>query len=306
MNHSSPGPSTAKLLPKIVLLLSILFAAVSLLAGRNDAIAVSSNAVAEYVRGRDADGKPRPESYVFMEGVHLAGNTRDGSEERMTFAQISQTLAVSLAKQNYYPATEVSSANLLIRVYWGTTITYEDPQRDQNIERLNTALSNMQSATDANMPVDVLEMRSAMNDNAYEANNQSAAVERNARLLGYKLSLLREEKKLYASTTEQTMRMELSEERYFVVLMAYDYQFMRREKKPKLLWVTRLSIRGPGNNFTEALPALAVAGRDVFGQNLEDLKRIKVRDLPGGEVKLHDLQVLGTAEDEAGERKESK
>ena len=101
---------------------------------------------------------------------------------------------------------------------------------------------------------------------------------------------------MVASVQEQTMRMELAEERYFVVLMAYDYQFMKREKKPKLAWVTRLSIRGPGNNFTEALPALALAGAEVYGRNLDSLERIKVRDLPGGEVIMGDLKVIGVEE----------
>lgn len=45
------------------------------------------------------------------------------------------------------------------------------------------------------------------------------------------------------TSDELTMSVELNEERYFVILMAYDYQHMRREKKPKLLWVTRLSLR---------------------------------------------------------------
>lgn len=297
MNTQAPHASApARSLSQAALLLGVLAAALPAMAGKNDAIAVSSTAVTGYTRATEGDGKPRPETYIFMEGVHLAGNTRDKSEERMTFEEITRTLAVSLAKQSYYPTRDMANANLLIRVYWGTTMIYEDPERDQNIERLNSALSGMQDAAAAGTAGDTLALRSAINDNIATANNVEGAIERNARLLGYKTSLLKEEKNFFASTTEQTMRSELNEERYFVVLMAYDYQLIRTEKKPKLLWVTRLSIRSPGNNFTEALPALAIAGGDVFGQNLEDMKRIKVRDLPGGEVKLHELKVLGTAE----------
>lgn len=276
--------------------LGLLLSTVALMAGKNDAIVISSTAGPDYQRPLDAKGKPAPETYVFMEGVHLEGGTRDKSEERMTYEEITRTLAVNLARQNYFPTKDVAAANLLIRVYWGTTLIYEDPQRDQNIAALNTAMANAQSQMESGGLVDATELKQAVNDNALAASGVEGAIERNARLLGYKRSLLKEEKNLVASIAEQTMRMELAEERYFVVLMAYDFQFMRKEKKPKLLWITRLSIRSPGNNFTEALPALAIAGSDVFGQNLTDMKRIKLRDLPGGEVIMGDLKVIGVEE----------
>jgi hypothetical protein len=306
MNHRPLAPRPSRHLFLVTLLLGMLAAALPALADKNDAIVISSTAIPQYVRAVDANGKPRPETYAFTEGVHLQGDTRDRSEERMTFEEITRTLASSLAKQSYFPASDAASANLLIRVYWGTTKIFDDPEREQNIERLSTARANMQTAADAGTPIDLIAMNSALNDSANANNSTAAAVERNARLLGYKLSLLKEEKNTMASAREQSMRAELAEERYFVVLMAYDFQFQRREKKSKLLWVTRLSIRGPGNNFTEALPALATAGSAIFGQNLADMKRIKVRDLPGGTVKLHDLKVLGTADTTPPEAKTGK
>ncbi len=292
--RSLPVPTGFRRLALV--LLGLLLPTAALVAGKNDAIVISSTAAPDYQRPLDAKGKPAPETYVFMEGIHLEGGTRDRSEERMTYEEITRTLAVNLAKQNYFPTRDVPAANVLIRVYWGTTQIYEDPQRDQNIAALNTAMANAQSQMESGGQVDTTELKQAINDNALAANGVEGAIERNARLLGYKRSLLKEEKNMVASIAEQTMRMELAEERYFVVLMAYDFQFMRKEKKPKLLWITRLSIRTPGNNFTEALPALAVAGADVFGQNLTDMKRIKVRDLPGGEVTMGELKVIGVEE----------
>ncbi len=296
MNAASSSSTWCRQRRLVAVVLGILIATGRLIAGKNDAIVISSTAAPDYQRPLDAKGKPVPESYVFMEGVHLEGGTRDRSEERMTYEEITRTLAVSLSKQSYLPTKDVAGANLLIRVFWGTTLIYEDPQRDQNIAALNTAMANAQSQMESGGQVDTTELKQAINDNALAANGVEGAIERNARLLGYKRSLLKEEKNMMASIAEQTMRMELSEERYFVVLMAYDFQFMRKEKKPKLLWITRLSIRTPGNNFTEALPALAVAGSEVYGRNLDGLERIKVRDLSGGEVILGDLKVIGVEE----------
>jgi hypothetical protein len=281
----------------LALICAFAMSGVTTRAGKNDAVVISSTAAADYVRPTDEKGKPVPQSYVFMEGKYLGGGTVDNSEARMTFDEITRILATNLAKQNYLPTKDVASASLLIRIFWGTTLIYEDPQRDQNIAAINTAMSNMQTATAEGGVADPGELKMALGESeGGSMGGVEGAIARNAALLGYKRTLDKEGRRMVASVEEQTMRMELAEERYFVVLMAYDYQFMKREKKPKLAWVTRLSIRGPGNNFTEALPALALAGAEVYGRNLDSLERIKVRDLPGGEVILGELKVLGAVE----------
>ncbi len=296
MNPVRPAPGEARFRSWAALVGLALLAATNLIAGKNDAVVISSTAAADYVRPLDEKGKAVPETYVFMEGKHLGGGTVDGSEARMTFTEITHTLATNLAKQSYFPTKDLAAAGLLIRVFWGTTLTYEDPQRDQNIAAINSAMSNMRSATEGGGVADPGELKMALGESEGPAGGVEGAIARNAALLGYKRTLIKESQKIVASLEEQTMRMELAEERYSVVLMAYDYQYMKREKKPKFAWVTRLSIRGPGNNFTEALPALALAGAEVYGRNLDSLERVKVRDLPGGEVILGELKVIGTAE----------
>jgi hypothetical protein len=262
-----------------------------------DPVVISSTAAPDYVRPLDGNGKTLPETYIFMEGKYMGGAAADASERKVTFTDITQLLAVSLTKQNYFPTKDAAAANLLIRIYWGTTLIYEDPQRDQNIAAVNAALSGMQQAVADGGVADPGEMKSALAQQDVAQGGVEGAMARNAALLGYRRSLDKEGRRMVASIEEQTMRMELSEDRYFVVLMAYDYQYMKKEKKPKLLWVTRLSMRGPGNNFLEAFPALTMAGAQVYGQDLVGMKRVKVSELPSGNVKLGELQVLGTVED---------
>jgi hypothetical protein len=267
----------------------------ALLAGRNDAVAISAIAVADYARPLAPDGKPVPQTYVFNEGQRLSAPTVDGSLDRMTFADLTRTLAVNLAAQEYYPTKDVPSADLLLRVFWGATTTYEDPMRDQNIEAINSAMAGF-AQLEQGAFVDL----SAIQNTLAQVNGAQSGVEgaiaRNAALLGYRRELDRLSHKLNLDPEEIMLRTELNEERYFVVLLAYDYQLMLREKRSRLLWITRLSIRGPGNNFTEALPALAQAGAHVFGRNLDGLERIKVRDLSRGEVTLGELKVIGIEE----------
>ena len=262
-------------------------------AGRNDAIVVSASATSDYARPLDAEGRPAPETYVFMEGEYMGGSTADESEGKLSFDALTRVLAENLIKQNYVPTRNVPEAKLLIRVVWGTTLTYEDPQRQQNIESLNAAVAQYGESYEANGMADPGRINEITMTQGLEQNTADSAIERNALLLGYKRAMDKLSQRIIATGDEQDMRLELNEERYFVVLLAYDYELLRQTKKSKLLWITRLSIRSPGNNFTEALPMLALAGAESYGRNVDDLQRVKVRNLPGGEVKMPEMKVLG-------------
>jgi hypothetical protein len=96
------------------------------------------------------------------------------------------------------------------------------------------------------------------------------------------------------------MNEELNEERYFIIVMAYDYQLLRKEKKSQVLWITRISVRSPGNNFAEAVPTLAHAGSEVFGRHVDGLVKIKTRK--GGRVDLGELKTLGVEAAPSGEK----
>jgi len=50
---------------------------------------------------------------------------------------------------------------------------------------------------------------------------------------------------------------DIEHNRYFVVLMAYDFQVLWKQRKHKLLWETRFSIREQGNDFEKVLPAIS-------------------------------------------------
>ena len=91
-------------------------------------VAVVATAREEYVERRLVDGKPRPESYVFMQGNYYGGHTVDRSLERMTFRQIAEFLAPELVKQEYRPTTQVKEADLLLVVHWGATVPYVGSQ----------------------------------------------------------------------------------------------------------------------------------------------------------------------------------
>ena len=63
-------------------------------------VAVVSRATPEYTQRKFGDGKPQPESYVFMQGRYFDGVRADCSIEKMSFREIAGFLAPELARAN--------------------------------------------------------------------------------------------------------------------------------------------------------------------------------------------------------------
>jgi hypothetical protein len=82
---------------------------------------------------------------------------------------------------------------------------------------------------------------------------------------------------------------ELEDNRYFVVLMAYDFRLLWKEKKHKLLWETRFSIRQRHNDFDQQLAAMAADASRYFGQDTQGVIRTPLRE---GKVTLGQPKVI--------------
>lgn len=262
----------------------------------NERIAVSSTAAPEYVRQDDGVAGLRPEGYIFTQGHHIESGTRDSSIEKLTFNKLVQQLAPDLARQKYFPARSAETADLLIVVHWGVSQVYDDPQKDTRMDAINNALPELQAQVRENGMGDAAPLNDVYDSLEWAQQNSQAAFWRNARLLGYARELQRfGAGNGYQSEREKLLNAELSEERYFVVLMAYDYQAMKKNRSSKLVWTTRLSVRTAGNNFTEALPVLTQAGSHVFGKQVDGLVHAKA-NLREGRVTFGELKVLGVVE----------
>ncbi len=255
-------------------------------------VVVSATAAPAYRRGQGPDGV-LPESYVFSAGIHFGGATRDRRQEQMPFLTVAQTLAAGLARQSYFPAKDPAQANLVIIVHWGATQTYDDFNRQDTLESLNNELADYTAKIQANGMADAGPLNLLLSAQDAAATRQEQYLNANAELLGFKRSLLNEGANIVASEEEKTMRIELAEERYFVVLMAYDYQFLKKTKTPRLLWVTRMSVRSPGNNFTEAVPGMTRIAADFFGQQRDGITRAETK-LREGKVEIGELKVIGS------------
>jgi hypothetical protein len=282
-------------LPAAGLMLALAGVTPGLRAAGGEFVVVSTTAAPEYRRTPGPDGV-RPESYVFSPGRHFGGATRDQSQEKMPFLTLAQTLAASLARQRYFPAADPARANLVIIVHWGSTETYEDPNRQDNLAATSQALSDYRAQIAESGIADPSRLNQLLFDQETTATRQDDFLNTNAELLGYKRSLRQAGERLYSSEEESTMRSELGEERYFVVLMAYDYQRLKKDKQSRLLWVTRMSVRSPGHNFATAVPGMARIAADFYGQQRDGLTR-RETTLREGQVDIGELKVIGPVPD---------
>jgi hypothetical protein len=260
--------------------------------------AVASKVYPGYVRARLADGHFKPESYAFGEGGKWAGEIADQTIDQMRFLDVAHVIAGPLASQAFLPAKDPATAQLLIMVYWGTTAV-PGPASD------SIALGQFQLAQDnlnkylVNSKVDVrgkvaaggayadaaLDQMSAATAMLNMQNHQDDKLNyANALMLGYDApGLIGTEHGNYVRGTafqidRDDLYEEITENRYFVVLMAYDFQTLWKQKKHRLLWETRFSISERRNAFNRALPTMAQYAARYFGQPSNGLVRERLKE----------------------------
>lgn len=281
--------------------------------------AVQSKVSEGYSRVRLADGSFQHETYTFGEGGHIGGPSHDNTIDKLTFLDIAKVIAGPLEKKNYVPVEDRNPENtkLLVMVYWGTTtgtsdasdsLAYQNLQRGQRAKAPPTPppASMANSAAGGGSAANQQARQNAASQSARQSADDGAMAAvlaenwqrdqvdmRNAMLLGYDTELAETSD---VGSTPATRRRddlisELEENRYFVVLMAYDYQALWKQKKHSLLWVTRFSIRERGSDFERLLPSMVGYASQYFGQDSRGLLR---RPLPEGHVEIGEPKSLGT------------
>jgi hypothetical protein len=284
-----------------------------------EAVAIESKVSPDYVRAKDAGGKPLAESFAFAKGgVWRSGEA--GTKDPLDFMQVARTIAAPLASQNYVSSRDPGTTKLLVVVYWGTTRVPDNATSSVAGENLQAA---SQAAMSANHPQPVrfnagdscapnqMAQTNSINytvmtpdqidtDNAMSAAmSMSASVEHQRNLIDEQNAMMLGYDSWWAETAQfrnspqdyrrADMLAELESRRYFVVLMAYDFQKLWKEKKPKLLWETRFSVREDGDDFTKHLAAMAGSAAAYFGQ---DSGKLLHKPLPEGRVDVGEIKNL--------------
>jgi hypothetical protein len=296
--------------------------------GTDNVTVVSARTSDDYRRTTLPTGEYKPEYYAFAEGGRWNAAVSDPSLDQMKFIDVARTVAVPLATQAYMPTRDPKETKLLLVVYWGrtntgsagidTTTALQDFQsasaaatsakaanEQQKIASTkignsgdagNMVCGHIETNTTAQQTTDIIASQSALNGAMGIVAAQNAAndksYEQNAAMLGYD-SLITQSSALEnpaLAYRRQDAISELQRDRYFVVLMAYDFQLMWKQKKHKLLWETRLSLDQRGNEFNQQVAMMAKAAAQYFGKDTHGLVR---EDLPQGRVNVGAVKNLG-------------
>lgn len=278
-------------------------------------VVARSSVFGDYLEMRRVDGKPQPQSYVFMPGRHLSGNRRDRSLERFSFRALAGRLAAGLRAQDFHPAASLAKADLVLVVHWGATAGRNRDQvaLSQGFDVLASLGSQAevyrgeldQAVKDGEFQR-ADELRGQIDQLASAARQEQQSVleqERNvggadtAALLGFTQELTREDGTLAEHERRKTLHELTREECYFVVVMAYDAPTLVESKRLKRRWSLRVSINTAGVNFPEAVDRIAQVASQHAGLPQEELAfaypPARKRE---GTVTVGDIVVLGAVE----------
>jgi hypothetical protein len=258
--------------------------------------AVSSQVSDDYVRAKLPGGGFQPETYAFGEGGRWGGAISDKTFDGVRFTDVAHVVARPLADQNYLPAKDPRTARLLIMVYWGTTKVSDTPEQSPLYFNYGAALAESARLAAAGAKGEADDVLSSGEAQLSMANRITDHIDfDNAAILGYDTSGLigteyGQNIRSSALGLEQRDQVaDVEENRYFVVLMAYDFQILWKSHKHKLVWETRFSINERHNAFDKALPVMAQAAAPFFGRASHGLLRDRV---PEGNVLVKDPSVI--------------
>jgi len=247
-------------------------------------VLVDSYADKGYLEDKETDDGLRPETYHFVEGKFVGGYIRDKSLREVPFMEIAENLAVELRKRNYFPARSEDEGDLLIVVNRGVT------QIQADFEDLFPADDEEDSLDSEGDEESTDETPGAyLDESGYTYREQD-----NAKLIGFDRALRRRDLGIQESMELQEM---LKEERYFLILSAFDLKTLRKTGEKRLVWSTRFSMDAVKVGFDDAHFALSRAASGYFGTNLDgDLGKVNTFAGPG-EVTKGELRVVETLEE---------
>lgn len=296
---------------------SVSLLAVSAAFGGDDAIvtAVYSKVSNGYQRQKMPDGSYKREYYALGKGVYVPGVGLDRSIDGVKYPQVAKIVAQFLALENYYLAQDAKSADLLLTITWGKTTPFNDTIYRTNADTFFSASNSLASAnasvrasenagdqqrTPDGIQTPARSVRDAAR-NEFEGelfkmtmfeDARRQADQYNARLLGYveEINYLDTPSRFAgAGDAYRDLFDDIENERYYVIVGAYDFQTLSKGEKPKLLWSTRVSVRAQGNRFNETLAAMLKRASRYFGA---DSGRLIRRYEPSTKVELGDLQFV--------------
>lgn len=295
-----------------VLLLAVLAATARAAEDDSEITAVFATVHNGYTRTKLPDGTFATETYSFGEGGFTGTATKDKSVDEQDFRKIAGSIAPGLARQGYVASFDAEKTQLLVLVYWGTTGTDQDAAGGYDLGPAPitppppppvTVSAGPGGATVSAppAPVPTINSQQAAYDAMVSAQDRRRDKDnlRNAHILGFDEALAQTSSQP-GSRRHQDLVSEIEDTRYFVVLRAFDFQALWKEKKHKLLWEVHYSLRARNHRFDQSLDAMTRLASRYFGQASGGLVR---QEVPLGRVRLGDTIFKGESKPDQAEKK---
>ena len=258
-------------------------------------VTVKAWASEEYLKERAREPNNRIQSYQFMEGRRYMGKSADDEVINMTFIDLATDLAQHLAIQDFYPNPVMGEGELLIVVNYGVTdyeedmmevlgITSEESVLGQDVSQVDVSTSSAADITALFDAIDTIAGTSSLTDGFNSGNSMSRKEK------AFMLGIDDIPEKPDHLTSDNEYEEMLRESRYFVVLLAYDYQLLTKTGEKKLLWSTRYNIRTAGQSYQAAIKEMNLVAGDYFGKNFKNLTRKRLDD--DSRVKIGEVEVI--------------
>lgn len=284
--------------------LILVFLSLSSAHARKRFVMINAWAHPTYTESRKTDdGGLRPETYIIMQGNHFSGAIRDTALAEADIQDIGKALERELKVQNYLPSAKMSETDIIIKLSYGSTEVFESLkelgeslQEDSDNDAIDfggdESGNEEESSSDSEAGSDYTPsaLREWMETSAGDSTD---AV--NAHLLGYDKIIT---DKFMPETMKRDYLKQLRDERYFIILEAFDLKHYTQYKEIVMLWTMRFSLQSAGVSFEEAYHTLAKAASPYFGTNQVEMKS-KSTVVIDGSVTLGDLEVLEVGEDVA-------
>jgi hypothetical protein len=233
-----------------------------------------------YTRTKQDDGSFTPETYGVAVGGLITGSpgadeqgfsmlTGDASIDRTSFVEVAGVVEQALKPMRYVPTSDPKAARLLIVVFWGRTGGSNSFSgsvlRPDGKDGASKDLTNLRNATLLGFDQEGHLFDAGFDD----PSNMMANIRR----------------EVHKATLDA-----VEDDRYLVILEAFDFQKIWKQKKPVRLWETRFSLSQRHDDFRADLPRMAAAAEQFFGTNNP---HISYKGVPDGQVEIGSLKSLG-------------
>ena len=219
--------------------------------------------------------------------------------EEVSFMEIAENVAANLRRQNFYSEPDPEKGDILLMISYGATDYDPDFMELMSVDSLDDL--GLDSGTDTS-EFDEFEAEAAF---AAAFSSMQAINEGQQMGIVFKSKLLGMEELFDDRLMEHQvyqLRDMISEERYFIFLIAFDLPAYRKGEK-NALWTTRYSMRTIGQPFDQAIAELNTVASHYFGKNIEGLNSRRSTD--DFEVQVGEIEVIGLEGESTNETRES-